>query len=318
MTETRPPHRNEATIPPCQLLIVTGKGGVGKTAVATALAAQSARNGKQTLLTTYEREDIVHPLLGTKVSYELRKSRPNLWVSRLDSRLSMKEYIHRTVPLHLLYDWILDGKVLTQFTDAAPGFDELMCLGKLYDLCEDSDGRAHFDTIVFDAPATGHCALMLRTPKVTAETVRTGPLFQNAMKVHEVIADHQRTCVLVVALAEEMAIQEGLELQTYVRDTLQFNVGPMIVNRIRSPRFLADEIERLQQAEAADGDTRAIIDEAVAHYSLTSLQRSYLDALREKSPNILETPQVIQPTFQTGNLINVMAASLRPALGGGR
>ena len=68
MTDTRPPSGNEASIPPCQLLIVTGKGGVGKTAVATALAAQSARNGKKTLLTIYEREDVVHPLLGTKVS----------------------------------------------------------------------------------------------------------------------------------------------------------------------------------------------------------------------------------------------------------
>ncbi len=318
MTDTRPPSGNEASIPPCQLLIVTGKGGVGKTAVATALAAQSARNGKKTLLTIYEREDVVHPLLGTKVSYELRKSRPNLWVSRLDSRLSMKEYIHRTVPLHLLYDWIIDGKVLTQFTDAAPGFDELMCLGKLYDLCEGSDGKAHFDTIIFDAPATGHCALMLRTPKVTAETVRTGPLFQNAMRVHNILADHERTCVLVVALAEEMAIQEGLELQEYVRETLQFNTGPMIVNRLRQPRFSAGEIEQLQQADTSNEEVRVIIEEAAAHHALTSLQRGYLDNLRTKSPRVLETPQVIQPTFQTGNLINAMAASLRPALSEGK
>ena len=161
-------------------------------------------------------------------------------------------------------------------------------------------------------------ALMLRTPKVTAETVRTGPLYQNALKVHEVIADHQRTCVLVVALAEEMAIQEGLELQEYVRDTLQFNVGPMIINRTRSPRFAADEIARLEQAEATDTAARDIIGEAVAHHALTNLQRGYIDALREKSPNVLETPQVIQPTFQTGNLINAMAASLRPALSGDR
>ena len=318
MTDSSQKSEQQATIPPCQVLIVTGKGGVGKTAVATALAVHSARQGKKTLLTVYEREDLLHPVLGTKASYELRKSRPNLWISRLDSHLSMKEYIHRTVPLHLLYDWILDGKLLTQFTEAAPGFDELMCLGKLSDLSDGSDGAVHFDRIIFDAPATGHSALMLRTPGVMAETVRSGPLNQAAMKVNTMLADHQRSCVLVVTLAEEMAIQEGTELQDYVRDELKLNVGPMIINRSRPQRFSADEIQGLLRASSENPEARAIIDDAASHYRLSRLQRSYIDPLKQKTADVLEIPQVIQSTYQTGNLINGMVASLHAALEGDR
>jgi anion-transporting ArsA/GET3 family ATPase len=313
MPKSQPNHAN-TKIPPCQILVVTGKGGVGKTAIATALAAQSAKEGKRTLLTIYEREDTRHPLLGTKVTYGLNQAAPNLWVSRLDARLSMKEYVHRTIPLHLLYDWVLDGKILGQFTDAAPGFDELMCLGKLYDLAEGSNGKAHFDRIIFDAPATGHCALMLRTPKVTAETVRTGPLYQSALSVHDMLADKKRCSVLVVSLAEEMALQEGTELCQYVSDELNFNAGPMIVNRVRPQRYDVDEIEHLRSLQGSSPQSQAVIDSAIAHYKLSALQENYTRALRETMPDVIEVPQMIQNAFRPSELVEAMAASLAPSL----
>jgi anion-transporting ArsA/GET3 family ATPase len=308
-----------ASIPDCQLLIVTGKGGVGKTTVATSLAAACARRGQRTLLAIYEREDSQHPLLDARVGYEPIEVEPNLRVSRLDSRLSMKEYIHRNIPFHLLYDWILNGKMLSQFTDAAPGFDELMCLGKLYDLAEGSDGKARFDTIVFDAPATGHCALMLRTPAVTATTIRSGPVHHSAVKVQQLLEDHQRCCVLVVALAEEMAIQEGSELLDYVSEDLQLRIGPMIINRTRPQRFSDSEIEQLQRSQTPIPDqVRAVIDCAVAHHKLSTLQASYIAAIRERSNGVIEVPQVIQSQFDAATLIDCISADLEATLESGK
>lgn len=304
-------------IPYSQVFIVTGKGGVGKTAVATALATACARRGQRTLLAIYEREDIRHPLLDVQVGYEPVAATTNLWLSRLDARLSMKEYIHRNIPFHLLYDWLLNGKILGQFTDAAPGFDELMCLGKLYDLAQGSDGKAEFDTIIFDAPATGHCALMLRTPTVTADTVGSGPIHQSAVKVKSLLEDHQRCCVLVVALAEEMAIQEGSELRDYVGQELQLNTGPMIINRFRAQRFSDREIELLAtKSDTACDEARAIIDSAVAHHRLSTLQASYIAQLREQTPQVVEVPQVIQNRFDATGIINGMTSTLAPALAG--
>jgi anion-transporting ArsA/GET3 family ATPase len=226
----------------------------------------------------------------------------------------MKEYIHRTIPMHLLYDWVLDGKILGQFTDAAPGFDELMCLGKLYDLAEGSNGKIHFDRIIFDAPATGHCALMLRTPKVTADTVRTGPLYQNALSVHDMIADKKRCSVLVVSLAEEMALQEGAELRQYVSEDLNFNAGPMIINRVRPQRFGIDDIVRLRGLQATSPQTQAVIDSAIAHYKLSALQEDYTSALRGTMPEVIEVPQIIQNSFRASELVEAMATSLAPTL----
>ncbi len=304
-------------IPDTQLLIVTGKGGVGKTAVATALAAASARRGQRTLLTIYERHDTVHPLLGTPVRYEPALAETNLWVSRLESQLSMKEYIHRSIPFHLLYDWLLNGKILGQFTDAAPGFDELMCLGKLYDLADGSLGKAKFDAIVFDAPATGHCALMLRAPSVVASTVGSGPIHQAAMMVKSLLEDHQRCSVLMVTLAEEMAIQEGTELLDYLGQELGLNTGPMIVNRTRAKRFSDHEIELLQQNSPHNSaQLQAVIHSALAHHRLATLQAGYIAELRQKLPQLIEVPQIIQSRFDGATIIDGMAAALEQAMAG--
>jgi anion-transporting ArsA/GET3 family ATPase len=306
-------------IPDTQLLIITGKGGVGKTAVATALAAASARRGQRTLLTIYEREDIVHPLLGTPVGYDPVLAETNLWVSRLESQLSMKEYIHRNIPFHLLYDWLLNGKILGQFTDAAPGFDEVMCLGKLYDLADGSLGKAEFDTIVFDAPATGHSALMLRAPSVIASTVGSGPIHQAAMMVKSLLEDHQRCSVLMVTLAEEMAIQEGTELLDYVDQDLGLNTGPMIVNRTRVKRFSDREIELLQQNFPHNSaQLQAVIHSAVAQHRLSTLQAGYIAELRQKLPRLIEVPQVIQSRFDSATIIDGMAAALEQAMAGSK
>ena len=300
-------------IPDSQVLMVTGKGGVGKTAVATALAAAYARSGKQTLLTVYEREDCDHPLLGEEAGYEPVECQPGLWLSRLDSRLSMKEYIHRTIPFHLLYDWLLSSKMLGQFTDAAPGFDELMCLGKLYDLAGGSDGKLPFDRIVFDAPATGHSALMLRTPDVTSDAIRTGPIHQSALKIQAMLENPQRFSVLVVALAEEMAVQEGQELLQYVSSELQLPTGPLIVNRTRQARFSGSEIEGLQAgSEAASPATRALVKDAVAFQRLCELQQSYIERIEGE---YIEVPRVIRASFDADTIIGGMVASLQPAMG---
>lgn len=309
--------KDSPSLPDSQVLMVTGKGGVGKSAIAAGLATACAQAGRQTLLTVYEREDCNHPLLDAQVEYEPVEYQPGLWLSRLDSRLSMKEYIHRNIPFHLLYDWLLSGKMLGQFTDAAPGFDELMCLGKLYDLADGSDGKQPFDTIIFDAPATGHSSLMLRTPAVTAETVRSGPIHQSALKVQAMLEDAERFSVLVVALAEEMAIQEGCELTDYVGDELQLSVGPMLVNRTRSPRFSDTETAALQgHASTVSTEAQAAIGSAVAHHELCKLQQGYIERLRAERKPWLEVPRVIQARFDAQAIVAGIAECLAPTMEG--
>ena len=93
-----------------------------------------------------------------------------------------------------LYDWFLDSTALKHFTEAAPGFEELMCLGKIYDLVSDSK----YDRVVFDGPATGHAALMLRVPRTTGAAVRTGPLHHNALKIQLMLENDMTTRIVIV------------------------------------------------------------------------------------------------------------------------
>ena len=150
------------------------------------------------------------------------------------------------MPLPSLYDWFLDSTALKHFTEAAPGFDELMCLGKLYDLVSDSK----YDLIVFDGPATGHAALMLRVPRTTGAAVRTGPLHHNALKIQLMLENDVKTRIVIVALAEEMAVREASDLATYVSGDLAMHLGPMIVNRVTQQLFESDEIDALDRRTA--------------------------------------------------------------------
>jgi len=141
-----------------------------------------------------QQSDLPHPQLGRIASYDAVRVESNLDLCSVDGGSALKEYVHRTVLLPNLYDWFLNSTALKHFTEAAPGFDELMCLGKLYDLVSDSK----YDRVVFDGPATGHAALMLRVPRTTSAAVRTGPLHHNALKIQLMLENDIKTRIVIV------------------------------------------------------------------------------------------------------------------------
>ncbi len=163
-----------------------------------------------------------HPQLGVAASYDPVHIEPNFDLCSVDGRSALKEYVHRTMLLPGLYDWFLEQHSAPTFHRSGAGFDELMCLGKLYDLVSDSK----YDHIVFDGPATGHAALMLRVPRTTGAAVRTGPLHHNALKIQLMLENDVKTRIVIVTLAEEMAIREASELATYVTGDLAMHLGP--------------------------------------------------------------------------------------------
>lgn len=261
----------------------------------------------------YEPADYRHPLLDVEVGYEPRRVDSSLAVSRVDGQRAMREYVHRNVPLPRLYDWLLDSDILQQFTEAAPGFEELMALGKVYDLVGGSGGARRFDSVVFDAPASGHCSLMLRTPRTTMGAVRAGPLYRNAQKIEGLLGDASRTCIAVVALAEEMAVTESVELVDYLRGELGFATAPMIVNRLYPQRFSAAEIEGLQSLRDPGDITRAAIATATAHQHLAALQAQYVATLRERDAGLVELPHVVGRRHDPAALLQTLGSALARA-----
>jgi anion-transporting ArsA/GET3 family ATPase len=265
---------------------VTGKGGVGKSTIASAFATEAARRGRRVLLASHTRIEGPHPCFGTTLSYKPVRLTENLYLSRIDARSALKDYVHRTLPLGQFYDWFLDSKAVAHFTEATPGFDDLMCLGKLYDHVT---GPGAFDLVVLDAPSTGHAALMLRVPAVTCAAVATGPLHHNALKIR-LLLEGSQTEVVLVALPEEMALREAQELSDHITTELDISVAAFALP---------------QGSPALQRITRA----ASERHALAVLQGRYEVTLGPAAPR-LRVPHVIQERFDGPALVDRVADSL--------
>jgi len=311
------PERPRPVAPLSQrLLIVTGKGGVGKSTIATALAMACAEHGERTLLVIQRESDDKHPLLDVPVRYEPTAAGPNLSVSRVDGHSALKDYVSRTFWPPGLYQRFLDSRALVHFTEAAPGFDELMCLGKLYDYVTDSN----FRRIVFDAPSTGHALLMLRVPRVTAEAVRTGPLHHNALKIQLMLENDTRTSIVVVTLPEEMSVRETIELQSRLHSDAALLPGPIVLNRLRPQLFSAAEVESLERLSDVSITFQRMIEVARARHDLSRVQKQHADLLRGSVTGVrmIDVPEIIRDRHDGVGLADAVRRHLEPLVVGAR
>jgi anion-transporting ArsA/GET3 family ATPase len=299
-----------------KLIIVTGKGGVGKTLLASALARLSASSGLNTVLVTLDTRDDRHPLLDVQLEYTPYQVAPMLAVSRVDAFEAVSEYARKTLPFSMFYEGFFKTDTFRDFATAAPGFEDLMCLGKLYNLAMQSE----FDRVVFDAPATGHFRQLLEVPAVTARAVQVGPLNHNARKIQDLLLDADRTHVLVAALAEEMPVREALEIVDACR-TLRMGVGPVLINRRIRPPVSDAEAASLALLLARKGELSAPAAAAIAASleaaAISASQHSALEPLRQRRLRMLEIPQVVQPRFAVDELLSAVGSSLQTLMENG-
>ncbi|MEK7704436.1 MAG: ArsA family ATPase [Myxococcota bacterium] len=213
--------------------MVSGKGGVGKTTVATAIALAQARAGQRVLLAEVDGRDRVAALLGVApVGPQVREVLERLYVVDMQPREAIREYVLMTLRFEALYQAVFENRFVRRFLRLIPALGELVMLGKVwYHEREVVNGRPRFDVLVVDAPATGHVISMLRTPGVVERAVPPGPLRENARQIRELFSDAKRTRLHLVTTPEEMPVNETLELLAAARGELGMALGALVINQ---------------------------------------------------------------------------------------
>ncbi|GAO02903.1 ArsA-related P-loop ATPase [Anaeromyxobacter sp. PSR-1] len=237
-----------------RLLVVTGKGGVGKTTVCAALALLAARAGKRVLVcevnATRER---VAPLLGAPASGPfVREALPGIFTVNVTPHEAMREYGLMVLKFRTIYEAVFENRLVRYFLRMVPGLAELVMLGKvLHEVRAEDGGRPRWDLVLLDAPATGHAVQLLRVPSALVDTVPAGPLRHDAEWMQALLVDPARTGVALVTLPEEMPVNEVIELDGLVRGELGMAVAALVVNAMPPARFDAREAAELARLAAA-------------------------------------------------------------------
>lgn len=214
-----------------RVLFVAGKGGVGSSTVAAALALLAARNGADVLLASVDGKPGLGSLLGGR---PLTKDEQLLRAFAGGGRVRA-----RAIPPDQAFGDYLElkgvGGLLRRAASAAsldmvaastPGLEHLLVLGKIKEL----ERTKAADLIIVDTPPAGHAAPFIRSASALQEVVSSGPVRQQADEVAEMLADHDRSQALLVTLAEETPVNELIELACDVDERLGLALAPLVVN----------------------------------------------------------------------------------------
>lgn len=221
-----------------RIVVVLGKGGVGRSTVSAALGSALCDRGERVVIVEWTIAEAIAPWFDhAPVDVDPREIAPRLSVMNYRLEAVLRTYFVDHLKLGLFYRHIVDGPHLRALIEAAPGFAELMFVGHLWwltGLAEEEAGYA-FDRVIVDAPATGHGASLLDLPATLASLGATGLLGMEIGRVTAMLADPARTGAIVVALPEELAKDETLELVPRVTRALGRRPIAAIVNRCVAP-----------------------------------------------------------------------------------
>ena len=194
------------------LIVVTGKGGVGKSTLTAALGRLFAARGRKTLLLEAESRQSLHPLLGVPPAERgVTPVAPNLWLQALRPTDAIEALVRERLKIAALARRVVENPIFEHFTAGAPGFKELALLGHALRLIR-GEIAPKPDVVLLDAPASGHAATLLTAPTLVAGVIPTGPVGQIAAQVAALVSDPDRCGIVIATHADEMPVQEALEL----------------------------------------------------------------------------------------------------------
>ncbi len=213
------------------VVIVAGKGGVGKTTVTAALAVAAARAGLSVLVVEVEGKSGLPTMFGAAaLSYDELTLDPGVEARFLTPDAALVDYLESHGMRRISKRLIASG-ALEVVATAVPGMKDILVLGKVKSL----DEMRAADLIIVDAPAAGHAITFLLSPRGLLDAVRVGPINKQAADVVSLLSDPAQCQVMLVTLPEETPVSEVIDTAYAIEDRAGVALGPVIVNQCFEP-----------------------------------------------------------------------------------
>jgi len=270
-----------------KLLFVSGKGGVGKSTVAAALALLGSQRGKRTLACEIDAKgNLADFFEAGPTDYTPREVQPNLFAMSMDTEASLQEYLRLQMRLPAIARIGPLARAFEFVATAAPGVREILTVGK--PVWEVREG--HYDLVVVDAAATGHIVGQLAAPQAINELVHVGLIRQQTGWLIDILSNRETTGLVVVTTPEEMPVNETIELTQRVEDETDVVLSAIVVNRVLPELFGRQEeevFEELRQPaavgalhEAVGGPVEPVLEAARLAVTMRRTRAGHIDRLR--------------------------------------
>ena len=271
-----------------KLVFVTGKGGTGKTTVASALALLAASQGKRVLICEIDAKgELAGYYEAPPMAFKEREVQPGLFAMAMDTEAALREYLKLQLRIPIVGRIGPVAKAFDFLATAAPGVREILTVGKL---CFEVRDKG-WDMVVVDAPATGHIIGQLAAPQAVNGLVKVGLIRTQTDWMLDMLSDPAVTGLLAVCTPEEMPVTETIELAVKVREETTVQLAGVVVNRVL-PELFGRQEEAVFDALTAPGplaeldgqvggDAGPVLEAARLAVTMRRTRSTHLERLRE-------------------------------------
>lgn len=210
--------------------------------MAAAIALKLSKSKGKTLLVELGERGFYSHAWGRSFDFQAVEVEPGLWVARWSGEDSLREYIGHLIRVQRLVDLIFENRIMKALVRAAPALNELSILGKLTSGIRQIGPAFDFDHVVVDAYATGHFKALINAPKGMSEAIPKGPMGDQSRQMTEILKDPRKVKMYVVALPEELPVNESLELADYLKTEFQ-QVPKFLLNKCLDPQLEEQQLQ---------------------------------------------------------------------------
>lgn len=265
------------------LVLVTGKGGVGKSTVAAALGRAAVAAGHRTMVCEVSSQARMATLLGGSGAAggaEERELEPGLWTVTIDPDDALKAWLANQLGSRPLVNILTRSNLFSYFVAAAPGARELVTMTRVWEMAQTKrwDKRSErYDVVIADLPASGHALGMMRAPKTFLDIARIGPIASQAGQVAQSLADPAQAAIVAVTLPGELPVSETLELEGKTTAALERGLDLIVANDVFPKRWSAADAGALVDGGKVESRVAGAASREAAR---TAVQQRQLRRLR--------------------------------------